>query len=136
MINKPIKRGKCITALSLDHRSDLLFCKRIKEGLAKNVDALRIRSYINFFWEHHLSEHFQEEEALLFNRLNDAFTRQGKQEHAMLTKRVMQLNYGTAENLQDFVFFAKLMIKHIRFEENVLFPHLEKELPVSMLDAV
>jgi len=28
------------------------------------------------------------------------------------------------------------MISHIRFEERVLFPHLEKELPVSTLEKV
>lgn len=122
--------------LSHDHHSGLLFCWKIKEGLKKGIDALRIRSYINFFWKNHLSEHFQEEEVLLFNRLNDSLTRQAKQEHAMLTERINRMNYYDVKNEQDFLSFAELMIKHIRFEERVLFPHLEKELPVSTLETV
>jgi hemerythrin-like domain-containing protein len=122
--------------LSHDHHSGLLFCWKIKEGLKRGVDALRIKSYINFFWENHLSEHFQEEEVLLFNRLTDPLTRQAKQEHAMLTKRVKRMNHYEVENNEDFVIFAELMTKHIRFEERVLFPHLEKELPISTLETV
>lgn len=122
--------------LSHDHHSGLLFCWKIKEGIKKGIDVLRIRSYINFFWKHHLNEHFQEEESLLFNRLNDSLTNQAKQEHAMLIERINRMNYYEVENGQDFLSFAELMIKHIRFEERILFPHLEKELPVTMLENV
>ncbi len=122
--------------LSHDHHSGLLFCWKIKEGLKNGVDALRIKSYIKFFWENHLSEHFREEEALLFNRLNDALIRQAKQEHAMLIKQVQQMDYYDTAGNQDFLAFAELMTRHIRFEERVLFPHLEKELPISTLETV
>ena len=54
----------------------------------------------------------------------------------MLTERINRMNYYEAENGQDFLSFAELMINHIRFEERVLFPHLEKELPVSTLETV
>jgi len=136
MENKPLKRSQYMVFLSHDHHLGLLFCWKIKEGIKKGVDFLRIRSYINFFWENHLKAHFREEEALLFNRLTDTFTRQAKQEHAMLIERINRMNYYEMENDQDLLAFAELMIKHIRFEERVLFPHLEKELPVSALEGV
>lgn len=136
MENKPIKRSKYMIFLSHDHHSGLLFCWKIKEGLKKGIDVLRIWSYINFFWEHHLSEHFQEEEVLLFNRLSDPLTRQAKQEHAMLAKQIKRMNYDEVKNGKDFLSFAELMTNHIRFEERVLFPHLEKELPISTLETV
>ncbi|HVW99520.1 MAG TPA: hemerythrin domain-containing protein [Candidatus Babeliaceae bacterium] len=101
--------------------------------MKKGINVLRIKSYINFFWKRHLYEHFQEEEALLFNRITDQLTSQAKQEHGMLTERINRMNYYEVENGQDFLFFAELLIKHIRFEERVLFPHLEKELPISVL---
>lgn len=72
----------------------------------------------------------------MFNRLTDTFTRQAKQEHAMLIERINRMNYYEMENDQDLLAFAELMIKHIRFEERVLFPHLEKDLPVSALEGV
>ena len=54
----------------------------------------------------------------------------------MLTKQILQMNYGETANNKDFLNFAELMTNHIRFEERVLFPHLEKELPISTLEMV
>lgn len=131
--NSPIKRSPHIVPLSQDHHSGLLFCWKIKEGLKKGTDLFRIKKYINFYWEHHLKEHFLEEEELLFNQLDNDLTRQGKDEHLMLIEWISRINNYKGVNSQDYLSFAELMIKHIRFEERVLFPHLETELPTAML---
>jgi hemerythrin-like domain-containing protein len=136
MENKPIKRSKHIVPLSHDHHSGLLFCWKIKEGLKKGADLSRIKKYINFYLEQHLKEHFLEEEALLFNQLDDELTRQGKNEHSMLIERMRRLNNHEGITSQDYLSFAELLIKHIRFEERVLFPHLEAELPATTLASV
>jgi len=133
MENKPIKRSKHIIPLSQDHHSGLLFCWKIKEGIKKGADLSRVKQYINFYWEHHLKEHFLEEEQLLFNELDDELTRQGKDEHLMLIERMNRTNNKKEINKQDYLSFAELLIKHIRFEERVLFPHLEAELPTETL---
>lgn len=133
MKNNPIKRSQHIISLSHDHHSGLLFCWKIKEGLKKGADLFRIKRYINFYWGHHLKEHFLEEEELLFNQLDDEFTRQGKDEHLILIEHIRKINNYDKANKQDYLSFAELMIKHIRFEERVLFPHLETELPTSTL---
>lgn len=136
MENKPIKRSKYIIELSKDHHAGLLFCWKIKEGLKKNVALYRINRYINFFWDHHLKEHFAEEEALLFNQVDDALCRQGKVEHLMLVERMKRFNYYENETREEYMLFAELLIKHIRFEERTLFPHLEAVLPVNVLQQV
>jgi len=133
---KPIKRSQHIITLSQDHHSGLLFCWKIKEGLKKGADLFRIKQYINFYWAPHLKEHFLEEEELLFNQLDDELTRQGKDDHLMLIERISRINSDDGVNGQDYLSFAELMIKHIRFEERVLFPHLEIELPSSTLASV
>jgi len=133
MENKPIKRNKHIIPLSHDHHSGLLFCWKIKEGLKNGADLSRIKNYINFYWKHHLKEHFLEEEALLFNRLDDELTLQGKNEHLMLIERINRINHNKEINGQDYLSFAELLIKHIRFEERMLFPHLEAGLPTATL---
>ena len=130
---KPIKRSKHIISLSQDHHSGLLFCWKIKEGLKKGADLSRVKQYLNFYWEHHLKEHFLEEEQLLFNELDDELTQQGKDEHLMLIERMNRINNKKEINKQDYLSFAELLIKHIRFEERVLFPHLEAELPIVTL---
>lgn len=136
MKNNPIKRSKHIIPLSQDHHSGLLFCWKIKEGLKKGADLSRVKQYINFYWEHHLKEHFLEEEELLFNELDDALTRRGKDEHLMLLERMCRINDNNEINTQGYISFADLLIKHIRFEERTLFPHLEAELPAATLASV
>lgn len=123
-------------ALSHDHHAGLLFCWKIKEGLRKNIPLDKILGYINFFWTGHLKEHFVEEEALLFNRLDDILTRQGISEHLMLARRVDDLNHRDNENAEAYLSYIELLIKHIRFEERILFPHLENQLPESVLQLV
>jgi hemerythrin-like domain-containing protein len=131
----PIKRSEFIVALSIDHHAGLLFCWKIKEGIKKNAPLEKIQDYVHFFWNHHLKEHFREEEELLYNRVDDDLSRQGKSEHKMLKQRVNQLNPHSS-NAQEYIEFADLMTKHIRFEERILFPHMEATLPEATLKQV
>ncbi|MBS1527131.1 MAG: hemerythrin domain-containing protein [Bacteroidetes bacterium] len=135
MKQQPIKRSETIIALSRDHHTSLLFCWKIKEGLKKNVPLDNILQYINFFWTQHLKEHFKEEEALLFSRLDDAMARRGKSEHLMLERYINRLKHNT-NDARGYLEFADLLIKHIRFEERELFPHLEAVLPEATLKQV
>lgn len=136
MAPQPLKRSKHLLTLSKDHHAGLLFCWKIKEGLKKNIDLNRIEKYIAFFWEHHLREHFQEEETLLFNRVDDPLCLQAKTEHRQLENRLTRLSHHENETTQAYSEFAELLIKHIRFEERVLFPHLEIIMPASLLNNV
>ena len=54
----------------------------------------------------------------------------------MLEQRIRQLNDDGHEAAADYSSFAELLIKHIRFEERTLFPHLEVSLPESVLKQV
>jgi hypothetical protein len=132
---KPIKRSEYIIALSRDHHTGLLFCWKIKEGLKKGVDFLRINKYVKFFWEQHLNEHFREEEALLFDQVDNDLTRQGKEEHKLLNGWFDRIISNDLKSSQEYLSFAELLINHIRFEERVLFPYLEVQLPAAALKA-
>ncbi len=136
MENKPIKRSKYLVALSSDHHFGLLFCSKIKSGLDNNVELNRIETYINYFAEHHLKAHFNQEDELLFNKIDDGLCYQAKAEHRMLIERLNRLNYYENEEARDYTLFAELLIKHIRFEERILFPHLENVMPLSILHNV
>lgn len=135
MKQQPIKRSEYIMALSRDHHASLLFSWKIKEGIKKNIPLDSILKFVNFFWDQHLKEHFREEEALLFDRVDDDLSRQAKSEHLMLEERVKQLNRSGSQT-QEYVELADLLTKHIRFEERVLFPHLEQMLPEATLKQV
>ncbi|GAB2977528.1 hypothetical protein GCM10027049_10860 [Mucilaginibacter puniceus] len=134
MTAQPIKRSKHLLTLSKDHHAGLLFCWKIKEGLKRNVELYRIKKYINFFWEHHLKEHFQEEETLLF--IDDPLCQQAGVEHRILENRLNGLNHYENEAAGEYSIFAEQLIKHIRFEERILFPHLETVLPLTVLSNI
>lgn len=76
-----IKRSEHIVALSRDHHAGLLFCWKIREGVRKEMPLDTILKYVNFVWERHLKQHFRDEEAILFDRIDDDLARQAKSEH-------------------------------------------------------
>ncbi|HTI58634.1 hemerythrin domain-containing protein [Mucilaginibacter sp.] len=135
MEHKPLKRSPHIVALSQDHHLGLLFCWKIKEGLKKGIHLSRIKAYLNYYWQNHLLEHFREEETLLFNEINNALIQRGRDEHLLLSKLANKIVRDNNFNNADFLSFAELLTKHIRFEERILFPQLEAELPTATLVA-
>lgn len=119
--------------LSRDHHSGLLFCWKIREGLKLHTDLGRINKYVNYFWRNHLEAHFSEEDFLLFSRIDNQLTSQGKNEHLMITLLLDKINHTEYNNAAAYGEFATYLTQHIRFEERVLFPFLEKELPEHAL---
>ena len=130
----PIKRTEYIKALSKDHHSGLLFCWKIKEGIKKGVTTDRLNSYMNYFWEGHLKSHFEEEEVLLFNPLkDDPLSIQALDEHVQLLAQINSLNTPGLHDTGEYLDFTQVLTDHIRFEERVLFPHLEQALSQEAL---
>jgi hemerythrin-like domain-containing protein len=137
MENKPIKRSQHMVELSKDHHAGLLFSWKVKEGLKRDIDLSRIKKHVDYFCKHYLKVHFQEEETLLFNRIKeDTLSQQGKNEHQMLQNRINRLNHNKNAVKDEYFELAELLIKHIRFEERILLPHLEQILPLSALKSV
>jgi hemerythrin-like domain-containing protein len=136
MIRKPIKRNKHIAALSKDHHNGLLLCWKIRQGLKLNVSLVRIRAYINFFWQTHMVEHFRQEEVLLFDKVDASICRLGLDEHEIIRLLVNDINRGDNHDTTPFVQLAKMIEQHIRYEERILFPHLEAVLNQAQLEAI
>lgn len=128
-----MKRHQSIVPLSRDHHTGLLCCWKIRQGLQKQIAVQRIADYIGYFREIHLIPHFQEEEALLFNR-DIPGCRKAMDEHAAMNQLV---DIIIADPLaEDLVKFADLLESHIRFEERELFPRLEQTMTADELQDV
>ncbi|HXI00761.1 MAG TPA: hemerythrin domain-containing protein [Sphingobacteriaceae bacterium] len=136
MKNKPINRNPNIQELSKDHHFGLLFCWKIKEGLKKDIDLERLKTYLNFFWNGHLKIHFQEEEILLFNEDNDSLCDKAKNDHQNITHTIDQINAAQIQQAPLYVNLTTILTDHIRFEERLLFPHLEVLLPPERLQEI
>ena len=129
-----MKRNENIVELSRDHHFGLLCSWKIRQGLKKNIDAERIKKYIDYFWNYHLKEHFREEEEILFSYLKDEMSKRIAHEHLEIKNLVQKI---VDENeVSHFENLAEVLEKHIRFEEREWFPHLEKNLNENQLSEI
>lgn len=133
---KPIKRNKNITWLSKDHHSGLLACWKINRGINLNIATERIKKYILFFWEDHLEQHFKEEELFLFDTMRDDKISTAIEQHKSIREKIK--TFAENDIADTFVLqqFAEELNDHIRYEERILFPFLEKALSQSRLQYI
>lgn len=133
---KPVKRSKELQPLSRDHHHGLLFCWKIKQGLDKSVELDRIKRYISYFSEGHLFPHFDQEENLLNLKRADIHCAQAINDHIQIKNLIEQILSGDSTSPEMFNSLIDDLNKHIRFEERVLFPHLEAILSPEELDKI
>ena len=81
MPNKPITRNENLKWLTKEHHFGLLATWKINQGITTRIDTDRIKKYIFFFWENYLNRHFDEEEKLLFIKINDHEISEALQQH-------------------------------------------------------
>ena len=129
-----MKRDKNIVPLSQDHYFGLLSGWKIKQGIKKNISYERIKNYINYHWDNSQSFHFDEEEKILFPYSNDELTQRALDEHKEIRELLKTLN--EVEDFELLTLYADKVTEHIRFEERVLFPHLENILTEEQLAEV
>ena len=129
-----MKSDKNIVPLSQDHHFGLLSGWKIKQGIKKNISYERIKNYINYHWDNSQSFHFDEEEKILFPYSDDELTQRALDEHKEIRELLKTLN--EVEDFELLTLYADKVTEHIRFEERVLFPHLENILTEEQLAEV
>lgn len=132
----PIKRSEQLAPLSRDHHEGLLFVWKIRQGLKHNTPINEIAPYVQWFWQNHLYEHFQEEEQLLALNLPDdnSLIQQMIEEHQSI-ESLIHINEQIADEAL-LIEIADQLEKHIRFEERELFPFAEQQIPEEKLNAI
>lgn len=128
-----MKRHEGIVALSRDHHFGLLFCWKIRQGIKKQVSTERMQLYVQYFWDNHLRQHFEEEEKLLFAALQDRLCNQAISEHNNIRQLAAAVGSIIPVLPEQLSLLADSIDNHIRFEERTLFPHIERELPEEVL---
>lgn len=124
MNQKPQKRHIALQPLSREHHHGLLLSWKIRAGFNKNIEPKRIKAYADWFFETHLIPHFEMEEAHVFTILNenDELIKRALTDHRLL-KRLFTKETDDAKALSKI---EEALDKHIRFEERVLFPEIQK----------
>lgn len=137
MNKAPIKRNENIVKLSKDHHASLMFCWKLRQGIKHHTDEKRLVAYVDYFWNHHFSEHFREEEEILFAPLQDELIKKAIADHRQVQAFIKTLNDpGISNPYATLAALANLVDEHVRYEERVLFPHLEKELSERQLEEI
>ncbi|PZX65913.1 hemerythrin domain-containing protein [Hydrotalea sandarakina] len=135
----PIKRSEAMQPLSRQHHNALLFCLLLKKGIAKKADNSVMKDFCISFWENDLMHHFQLEEDLLYSLGNtypvlQSGLLQMKDEHTALQQYMNQIKiHVTYAILTEYV---NLLEKHVRFEERILFPHIENTINSNILQQI
>jgi hemerythrin-like domain-containing protein len=131
---QPIKRSQELVPLSKEHHEGLLLGWKIKQGLRNGTDINLISKYIQWFWENELEQHFRKEEEVLAPHLpaENELVQQMFREH----EEIEVLIHINAMIVDEDIFaqLADSLQAHIRFEERVLFPFAEKNIPQAQLE--
>jgi len=137
MEKKPIKRNENIVKLSRDHHASLLFCWKIRQGIKYHASPHRIIQYVRYFWNQHFSAHFKEEEEFLFPPLKDDFVQKAIDDHQKIKTFIEQITVEGLENEEENLSeLAEMVEQHVRYEERILFPHLEQKLSDKQLEII
>jgi hemerythrin-like domain-containing protein len=121
---KPQKRHKALQPLSRDHHHGLLLSWKIRTGFNKNIEPKRMKVYTDWFFETHLIPHFEMEETHIFTILNE--------DHELITRalahhrRLKRLFSETEDVSKSLSKIEEELEQHIRFEERILFPEIQK----------
>ncbi|MTE27431.1 hemerythrin domain-containing protein [Winogradskyella ouciana] len=121
---KPLKRHKALQPLSREHHHGLLLSWKIRTGFSKNIDPKRIRTYADWFYKNHLIPHFEIEENHIFPILEDEneLVKRALAEH----RRLKRLFEEREDDIKTLSKIEEELEQHIRFEERVLFPEIQK----------
>lgn len=133
----PIKRHQALVSFSKEHHFGLLLVWKIRQGLINAVSPERIGKYVLFFFNDELKTHFKEEEQLLFCKLpvTDPLRLQAETEHKEIY-RIMETIAANTDDEDLLRQFADTLEKHIRFEERILFNHLQSHISEEALEKI
>ena len=93
--------------------------------------------YVQYFWTQHFSLHFKEEEELLFATLTDDKVQKAKDDHKKIESLINELEHlNSKESADHLTGLADTVDEHVRYEERILFPHLEMALSDEQLEFI
>ncbi|MHC2992225.1 hypothetical protein OB13_11720 [Pontibacter sp. HJ8] len=126
-LTKPLKRDKSLVPLSREHHFGLLFCWKLKQGMANGTSMEIIQKYVQYFWDTVLKAHCQEEEVIVKRLLqaDDLMSARLHEEHQLLHAIVALIGQQTNVNNALVVTLQQDLTDHIRWEERELFPYLQ-----------
>mgnify|MGYP000400862530 CR=1 FL=1 len=123
--NIPLRRTQYLTSFSHEHHHGLVFCSRLKKTAF--VDKELIQDYARDFWNRYLDVHFDNEEQLLLPIVSDReIAKRFLAEHKAIRFAFWKIDTPCGDKYEQAKDLSRLLNEHIRFEERIMFPFLEK----------
>lgn len=121
---KPIKRHEALKPLSRQHHFGLLFSWKLRKGFSKDISLERMSKFADWFYEHEIKPHFQDEEKYLFPIMDeeDELIQRALKEH----RRIRRLFKDKKDPEKSLHRLEEELDAHIRFEERILFNEIQK----------
>jgi hemerythrin-like domain-containing protein len=138
------KRHPSLIPLSRDHHDGLMLALRLRQGTKAPLkgwshDAAWQAKYVVQFYKQHLVPHFHAEELALFPLMREQVRESIRtietllEQHGEIKRRVREFEEADEKRLaQQLREFGDLLDKHIRIEEDELFPIFEKSIPSNL----
>ncbi len=126
-IQEPLK------SLTNEHKHTLEFCARIRKGLHRNIETVRIRKYIDWFEKNYLEPHFELEEQYIFPVLgNNARVKKALANH----RRIRRLLSCSCTDEKVLNLLEEELATYIRFEERTLYKEIRMAASVEELSRI
>ncbi|RYG20645.1 MAG: hypothetical protein EOO07_04495, partial [Chitinophagaceae bacterium] len=130
-----MKRNPNLITISKEHHHILLFVWKIKQGLKANMALERIQKYVVYFWASDLAQHIEKEKTILFKRFDSKEVRRCLDQQCKV-QAYIQMICKTGSDRSDYQTICELIQQSVRYEERVVFPILEKNLPKATLEDI
>ncbi|MFC3039695.1 hemerythrin domain-containing protein [Virgibacillus xinjiangensis] len=138
---KGIKRHESLYPLSHHHHHALFMALQLRRiGTEKSkLTADEMKNNLEYFWERDGNQHFRDEEEILLPvyAQHDSVERQEisemLMEHVIIRSHIQQILASEEDPTSLMNHLGQLLETHIRKEERVIFPMIEKALPEEEL---
>ena len=131
-----MKRDERLQPLSRDYHEALVLARALRWVVEDDPRAPRDPvALLRWAWTEVLDSHFREEEELLPPLMETGEAERLCREHAKLRGLCADLLDGMVDDERLGAFSTALHV-HIRWEERVLFPRIERDAPPGVLDTV
>jgi hemerythrin-like domain-containing protein len=142
------KRHPSLVPLSRDHHDGLMLALRLRQGKKALLrdwshETAWQANYVVQFFRHHLVPHFEAEERAVFPTMKKYAKESLKtiegllDQHKEMKVRVERFEKPEGMNLEkELKAFAELLDRHIRIEEDDLFPAFERSIPKETAEEV
>ncbi|WP_246050132.1 hemerythrin domain-containing protein [Aquibacillus sediminis] len=138
---KGIKRHETLYPLSHHHHDALFLALKLRRaGTEKSqLSVDELKNEVNQFWEPGGQQHFREEEEILlpayaeYESIDQPEIKEMLLEHVMvrsLVRKIQQADTGLEPIMREL---GELLEAHVRKEERIIFPMVEKALPEQVL---